>query len=109
MRDRALVLTLVLGMALAIALLWAAGATESVVAAPAAPPSEPDWEGLSVSGPTVISTTGKYRMWYQGRGLTFFGFGSKLGYATSQDGTTWQKYMNNPVLGPGDLGEWDEA
>ncbi len=109
MRDRSLFLTLGLGLAVAIALVWAAGSAGLAAAAPQAPTAGSDWDGLGVSVPTVISTTGKYRMWYQGRGLTFYGYGSKLGYATSQDGTTWQKYVNNPVLGPGDPGEWDEA
>ena len=48
-------------------------------------------------------------MWYQGMGLSFVGWGFALGYAESPDGETWQKYAGNPVLEPGESGEWDSA
>jgi len=81
----------------------------SAVAAPYAPQSGADWDGLNVGVPMVISDTGTYRMWYEGWGLTFYGWGGALGYAESPDGLNWQKYTGNPVLGPGDPGEWDSA
>jgi len=110
MKKGILFVTLALGFSLALTLLWALGdQNSSTVAAPLAPESMGDWDGLSVGAPTVISSTGKYRMWYQGRGLSFFGYGSSLGYAESPDGVTWEKYAGNPVLEPGESGEWDSA
>jgi hypothetical protein len=110
MKLRIVFVTLVLGFGLALVLLWTLGDQKSsAVAAPLAPESEGDWDGLSVGTPVVISSTGQYRMWYQGMGLSFVGWGFALGYAESPDGETWQKYAGNPVLEPGESGEWDSA
>jgi hypothetical protein len=46
-------------------------------------------------------------MWYHGAGLSLIVYGSAVGYAESPDGKTWQKYAANPVLEPGESGEWD--
>jgi hypothetical protein len=63
---------LALGLGLTLALLWVLGAqSPSAVAAPYAPQSGGDWDGLSVGAPMVISDAGTYRMWYQGRGASF--------------------------------------
>jgi len=45
-------------------------------------------------------------MWYDGKGLNFY---SKyaLGYAESLDGKGWEKSAANPVLRPGQSGQWD--
>ena len=110
MKNKYLFITLALGMILTMALLGVLGAQNAPVqAAPHAAESGADWDGLSVSGPTVISDTGTYRMWYEGRGLTFYGWGATLGYAESTDGVTWAEYPGNPVLEPGEPGEWDSA
>jgi len=54
----------------------------------------------------VIKDNGEYKMWFQGRGLSFYNqYG--LGYATSPDGVSWEKYADNPVMTPGEPGEWD--
>ena len=110
MKEKGLFITLVLGLSLTLALLWALGDhNPPAMAAPLVPPSGRDWDGLSIGGPAVISAAGQYHMWYQGRGLSFYGFGSALGYAASSDGLAWAKYAGNPVLEPGEPGEWDSA
>uniref|UniRef100_A0A7C4RAH9 F5/8 type C domain-containing protein n=1 Tax=candidate division CPR3 bacterium TaxID=2268181 RepID=A0A7C4RAH9_UNCC3 len=54
------------------------------------------WESAYVYNPIVIYESGQYKMWYAGyhSGLNIYG----LGYATSSDGYTWNKYANNPVF-----------
>ena len=108
MTRKALLTTLVLAMSLMLALLWAVGSA-GLPAAAAAPGSGAGWDGLGVGLPMVISDAGTYRMWYQGSALTFYGYGSTLGYAESADGLAWEKYGGNPVLEPGETGEWDNA
>ncbi len=110
MKNKYLFITLGLGLGLALALLSALGGQVSPVAAAPAqrvPTSGGDWDGLSVGVPTVISSTGQYQMWYQGRRATFYGYGSTLGYAESADGESWAKHAANPVLEPGEPGAWD--
>jgi hypothetical protein len=108
MKTRILFATLAVAFSFTLTLLWFCGDQKlSAVAAPLAPESGGDWDGLSVSTPVVISSTGQYRMWYQGRGLSFVGWGSALGYAESPDGVTWQKHAGNPVLETGETGKWD--
>jgi hypothetical protein len=107
MKEKALFITLVLGLSLIVALLWAL-ASEGLpaAAAPNAPQSAADWDGISVGAPMVILDGGTYRMWYGGRGLNFYN-PYDVGYAESPDGVTWAKDASNPVLGPGTPGEWD--
>ncbi|UCG26084.1 MAG: right-handed parallel beta-helix repeat-containing protein [Chloroflexota bacterium] len=66
-----------------------------------------DWDGNNIGYPRVISDTGKYRMWYGAWNPTNPGWGNGIGLAESTDGTTWTKFESNPVLGPGEPGEWD--
>jgi len=70
------------------------------------------WEDGGVDDPTVIKDDGIYMLWYTGvsfpaplgteEGVT------GIGYAFSDDGISWTKYSENPVLGPGLLGCWDD-
>ena len=64
------------------------------------------WESGGVGYPSVIKVPGGYWMFYSGEvwsGVT------RTGRAFSTDGITWQKdTVNNPVLLPGDPGEWDQ-
>lgn len=63
------------------------------------------WESKLVLGPSVIFDGTLYHMWYNG--------GSAnpttciIGYATSLDGISWEKYEGNPVLTTGPSGSWD--
>ena len=44
-------------------------------------------------------------MWYSGGGFLNW----KVGYATSEDGSYWTKYTNNPILDVGAPGDWDDG
>jgi hypothetical protein len=64
-----------------------------------------DWDE-DVRYPMVINDGGTFKMWYVG----IDGFNMmRIGYATSPDGITWEKYNGNPVLDLGAAGEWDEG
>ncbi|MFA5795455.1 MAG: DUF2341 domain-containing protein [Candidatus Brocadiia bacterium] len=52
------------------------------------------WEQTHVLNPSVISDTGTYKMWYSGMNGAVW----KIGYATSNDGIGWTRYVSNPVL-----------
>jgi len=74
-----------------------------------------DWDGFWVESPAVLydSVTGIYSMWYTGVGYgpgLPFNTWIQIGYAYSTDGLTWQKdTLNNPVLGTGSAGSWDDG
>jgi len=53
------------------------------------------WESTHVSYPSVIfdARDNLFKMWYSG-GLGFTG----VGYASSKDGVTWEKYSGNPIF-----------
>ena len=54
-----------------------------------------EWEGeITVPG-SVIYHDSLYHMWYRSRD---FYVNDRIGYATSPDGISWTKYINNPVL-----------
>lgn len=55
------------------------------------------WESQDVSSPTVFVEDGIFYMFYEGRAP---GQEGAVGLATSQDGITWTKYNNNPVVKP---------
>ena len=61
-----------------------------------------------IAGPaSVILDGGTYKMWYTG--CTFPpGALCQIGYAESADGTAWNKEPD-PVLVPGNEGDWDEV
>ena len=62
------------------------------------------WDESGVSDPYVIKASGTYTMWYESWTDT-----GRIGCATSPDGITWTKCAANPVLEPGDPGDWDET
>jgi beta-1,2-mannobiose phosphorylase / 1,2-beta-oligomannan phosphorylase len=53
------------------------------------------WED-DINRPVVIKQGGKYRMWYTGQAKGK----SWIGYATSDDGKTWVRASDKPVLSP---------
>ena len=63
------------------------------------------WDSTSVHDPRVVYEGGVYRMWYSG----YDGRHWRIGYATSSDGVLWAKHPSNPVLSPGEAGDWDES
>jgi len=89
------------------------------------------WDETTAVATTVFFHEGIYKMWYEGDGgfgyatssdglvwakdslyhMWYTGWDNndnlRVGYATSPDGFTWTKDSANPVLGPGNAGEWD--
>ena len=61
------------------------------------------WDDRRVEFPKVIFDGTNYHMWYSGGSY----FSWQIGYATSEDGSTWTKYPKNPVLHEGSAGSWD--
>lgn len=63
---------------------------------PVISPLENSWESIMVAYPHVIfdDTTDTYKMWYAGSN----GSEWSIGYATSADGISWSKYVDNPIL-----------
>ena len=69
------------------------------------PGPEGAWDEAGVADPYVLRCGDTYYMYYLGqtrRGV------QRLGAARSSDGIHWQKFMGNPVLGPGAPGSFDE-
>ncbi len=55
-----------------------------------------DWETYNVFNPSVIHHGGLFHMHYRAQGLDWI---SRIGYAVSADGVTWNR-LRRPVLGP---------
>lgn len=64
------------------------------------------WDDARVVHSQVLHVNGTYRMWYRGND----GSVDRVGYATSTDGLTWEKYncTGGPVLERGAPGAWDD-
>ena len=65
------------------------------------------WESGGVYPGQVMPYEGGYKMWYSGWDTNPTPHES-IGYATSPDGITWQRFENNPVLSYGSAGVWDD-
>ncbi len=61
------------------------------------------WDDDDVGKPSVIKENGIYQMWYEG----YDGVTTRIGHATSSDGTNWIKDTSNPTLETGVPGDWD--
>lgn len=68
------------------------------------PGSSGQWDDYSVLPGTVRIDNGKYSMWYSGCTAENRW---RVGYASSPDGTGWQKFDCNPVMDFGPAGSWD--
>jgi predicted GH43/DUF377 family glycosyl hydrolase len=69
-------------------------------------PDTAAWEAGGPLYPGIIIFQGGYKMWYAGYNVEYTS--AMIGYATSSDGITWQRDIdNNPVLTIGAPGEWD--
>jgi len=62
-----------------------------------------DWDGQTIVKPSVLLDGATYMMWYDGFNLQQ---DVSIGLATSADGITWMKSINNPVLTE-NPGGWD--
>jgi hypothetical protein len=71
-------------------------------------PGKPgEWDSWAVMSMTVVKVGDTFHLYYEG-GLTSCG-DLQIGHATSTDGLRWVKDPANPVLRPGEPGEWDEG
>lgn len=59
---------------------------------PVMSPATQTWEGIAVGGAQVVKIESTYHLWYVGS------FDYDIGYATSQDGITWNRYQGNPIM-----------
>ncbi len=62
------------------------------------------WDDVWMASPRVLMNGSSYEMIYS----AFDGSNVRIGYATSQDGLSWNKYDGNPVLNQGSNGTWDD-
>lgn len=69
------------------------------------PGPEGAWDEGGVADPYVLRCGNTYYMYYLGQTRRRV---QRLGVARSSDGVHWQKFMGNPVLGPGAAGSFDE-
>ena len=66
------------------------------------------WDSNHVGAAWVIQeSSSSYKMWYTGTDQTNDDEDAQIGYATSSDGITWNKYGSNPVLTYGGTNDWD--
>lgn len=65
--------------------------------------NDEDWDRQAYSSPLIFATEDGYELFYIGQyrnvgsAMPFFDYGW-LGYATSEDGISWEKYEANPVV-----------
>lgn len=73
---------------------------------PVLSPEQP-WEKVAVMCPHVLwdADAKQFRMWYSGGEQNE---PNAIGYATSPDGLTWQKYAGNPVFSPEPKNPWEK-
>jgi len=62
------------------------------------------WEKTYVRGSSILFDGSTFHMWYSGGRWNLL----QVGYATSQNGTSWTKHPVNPVLPVGRDREWDD-
>ncbi len=70
------------------------------------PGSSGSWDDYSIGGATVLFDGSTYRMWYH---ATSDGQGNDIGYASSANGISWQKYSGNPVIKRSAAINWDSS
>lgn len=67
-------------------------------------PTGAGWESVGVANAHIIeSSPGEYLIIYNGIQTIW-----QLGIATSTDLVTWTRHPDNPLVGPGASGEWDD-
>ena len=65
-----------------------------------------DWDDGVIYATDVLTDGGQLHMWYTG--VRAGGVSCGIGYVTSTDGVTWNRFLAGPVLEEGAPGEWDE-
>jgi predicted GH43/DUF377 family glycosyl hydrolase len=61
------------------------------------------WEDAYIGSPYVIFDGITYHMWYVGYDGDFY----RIGYVSSSDGVSWEKYDGNPVIDKGPAESWE--
>jgi predicted GH43/DUF377 family glycosyl hydrolase len=69
--------------------------------------SSGSWDSMYVGAPSVVFDGSKYLMSYTGYRNSIFS--REIGLAQSSDGITWSKAPNNPIIGIGSAGAWDDT
>ncbi len=66
------------------------------------------WDHLAVDNPYIYVEDNRLYCFYEAQDKPFRSGGREaIGIATSDDGVTWRKQTNNPILSTGDEGAWD--
>ncbi|HEX2474841.1 MAG TPA: hypothetical protein VHK01_08850 [Lacipirellulaceae bacterium] len=81
------------------------GKSWSVTPTPVMTLTQP-WEQRVLVYPCVLHIDGRYLMWY-GSYLSSDRQKTAIGFAVSEDGVTWHKHPDNPVLRPQDDRPWE--
>ena len=80
-------------------LSWTLSPTAPVLSADTS--SAGTWDHKAVETPSVVYINGVYHMFYTGYPVLYTDTGSyKIGHATSLDGITWTRDLNNPIVTP---------
>jgi predicted GH43/DUF377 family glycosyl hydrolase len=69
------------------------------------PSSNLPWESYLLSDPRVVKVGSTYHMFYFGANNSSL---YQIGYASSENGTQWERYSGNPVIRVGESGSWDD-
>ncbi len=72
-----------------------------------APSSNGHWDSHFLDTPSLLRDRENFKMYYFGDSDNN-PLNSAIGLAVSPDGTHWEKWTDNPILRPGNQGEWDE-
>ncbi len=81
-------------------LIWSKDTVNNPVISPG---SNGSWDDVFVDSHCIIKVDTIYHMWYAGANGTYV----RIGHATSPDGVSWTKDVNNPVLRNGTFSSWD--
>jgi hypothetical protein len=57
-----------------------------------------DWDDFQVGSPCIVPVDKGWRMYFEGARLDEDGLSQAIGVAQSDDGRTWRKHENNPVI-----------
>jgi predicted GH43/DUF377 family glycosyl hydrolase len=99
--QRILVMLVIVGLNLAVVWTAQTAAEDTFVAYEDNPLLElgapGEWDGGTIILPEVIVETDTFHMFYTGV-ITPFSSAPSIGYASSSDGLTWTKNIDNPVL-----------
>ena len=68
-----------------------------------------DWDDNTIMPGSVLVIDSVFHTWYTGHTGPIFNENFRIGHATSQDGITWIKDPNNPVMSMGPNGTWDDT